>query len=260
MLKKTLKQGVKMSFYKKTVILLIVIFASVVYVKNANSGWLDTGKNILKDLGSHTLKNPNELTVSEIAGGLKDALRVGTENVVKQIGRTDGFFKDNTIHIPLPGKLQNIKKTLDRIGMADTLKDLELKLNRAAEIATPKAKKLFWDAIASMTMEDVNKIYKGPKDAATQYFKKKMSLPLQKEMKPVIDASLNQVEAVRTYNSVLDKYNSLPFIKPINGDIATYTLGKALDGIFYYLGKEEAAFRENPAKRTTELLKRVFGR
>ena len=38
-----------------------------------------------------------------------------------------------------------------------------------------------------------------------------------------------------------------------------YVVDKALDGIFYYVAQEEAAIRENPAKRTTELLKKVFG-
>ncbi|WP_200889333.1 DUF4197 family protein [Geoalkalibacter ferrihydriticus] len=32
-----------------------------------------------------------------------------------------------------------------------------------------------------------------------------------------------------------------------------------MDGIFYYLAEEEAAIRRNPAKRTTELLRQVFG-
>jgi len=32
-----------------------------------------------------------------------------------------------------------------------------------------------------------------------------------------------------------------------------------MDGIFYYMAKEEAAIRTDPAKRTTDLLKRVFG-
>jgi hypothetical protein len=240
--------------------LLLVVVISIVYVNKINCGWLDTGKNILENLGSRKTKNSNELTISEISGGLKEALRVGTENVVKRLGTTDGFLKDRNIHIPLPKNLQKVKNTLDKIGMAGSLKNLELKLNRAAEIATPKAKKLFWDAIASMTINDVNKIYKGPKDAATQYFKSKMSKPLQDAMKPVIDESLNKVAAVKMYNSILKKYNSLPFVKHVKGDIATYTLGKALDGIFYYLAKEEAAIRENPAKRTTELLKKVFGK
>jgi hypothetical protein len=33
----------------------------------------------------------------------------------------------------------------------------------------------------------------------------------------------------------------------------------ALAGLFHYLAREEAAIRRNPAKRTTEILARVFG-
>jgi hypothetical protein len=36
---------------------------------------------------------------------------------------------------------------LDKVGMSGLLKDLEMKINRAAEVATPKAKKLFSRAI-----------------------------------------------------------------------------------------------------------------
>jgi len=35
-------------------------------------------------------------------------------------------------------------------------------------------------------------------------------------------------------------------------------MNKAINGLFYYLAKEEAAIRKDPAKRTTELLKRIF--
>jgi hypothetical protein len=38
-----------------------------------------------------------------------------------------------------------------------------------------------------------------------------------------------------------------------------HVVEKGMDGIFYYMAKEEAAIRSNPAKRTTELLKQVFG-
>ena len=254
-----------MKAYRGLTIIMLIVF-SLVFVKEANSNWLNQGRELLKGLGNSKVQSPdrattkNSLTNSEISGGLKDALKVGTENVVKQLGVKNGFYKDKAVHIPLPENLQKIKNTLSMIGMAGTLNDLELKLNRAAEIATPKAKKLFWNAIADMKISDVNKIYNGPKDAATQYFKKKMSTPLKDEMKPIIDESLSKAEAVQTYNSILNRYNSLPFVKPAKGDISTYVLNKAINGIFYYLAKEEAAIRENPAKRTTQLLKKVFGR
>jgi hypothetical protein len=34
---------------------------------------------------------------------------------------------------------------------------------------------------------------------------------------------------------------------------------KSMQGIFHYLAREEAAIRRDPARRTTELLKKVFG-
>jgi len=226
---------------------------------NIYAGWLDKGTELFNQLKSKNNKSNNQLSISEIAAGLKDALKVGTENVVSQLGRVNGFYRDKNIHIPLPKNLQKIKKILKGVGLSKELDNLELKLNRAAELATPKAKKLFWEAISKMTIKDVKKIYNGPKDAATQYFKNKMSIPLKNEMRPIVSKTLNQVKAVQTYNSILKKYNSLPFVKHVHGDISDYVLKKALDGIFYYLAKEEAAIRENPAKRTTEILKKVFG-
>ena len=254
-----------MKTYRGLTIIMLIIF-SLIFARQANSGWFNQGKELLKVFSSGKTQSTNRtaasagLTTSEISAGLKDALKVGTENVVKQLGVKNGFYKDNTVHIPLPENLQKIKNTLNKIGMAGTLNDLELKLNRAAEIATPKAKKLFWNAITDMKISDVNKIYNGPEDAATQYFKEKMGEPLKNEMKPVIDQSLSKVEAVQVYNSILSRYNSLPFVHPAEGDISAYVLNKAINGIFYYLSKEEAAIRENPAKRTTQLLKKVFGR
>ena len=50
------------------------------------------------------------------------------------------------------------------------MNDLETKLNRAAETATPKAKELFVNAISEMTMDDVKNIFNVPKDSATKYF------------------------------------------------------------------------------------------
>ena len=140
------------------------------------------------------------------------------------------------------------------------LADLELEMNRAAEIATPKAKQLFVQSIKDMTMDDVMAIYNGPNDSATQYFKSKMSAPLGQEMKPVIDESLADVGAVKTYDDIMKRYDSVPFAPKVEADLSDHVVQKAMDGIFYYLAKEEAAIRENPAKQTTDLLKRVFGK
>jgi len=55
------------------------------------------------------------------------------------------------------------------------------------------------------------------------------------------------------------QYQSLPFVPDVKADLTDFVLEKSLDGIFYYLAKAEADIRKDPAKRTTDLLKRVFG-
>jgi ABC-type uncharacterized transport system fused permease/ATPase subunit len=44
----------------------------------------------------------------------------------------------------------------------------------------------------------------------------------------------------------------------VKANLTNHVVDKALDGIFYYVAQEEAAIRNNPAKRTTELLQKVF--
>ena len=222
----------------------------------ASAGWLDKLKEMVSDDG----EKQQALSTDEIGGGLKEALRVGTENVVSSLGTTDGFNLDPQIHIPLPEQLGQVKKVLGKVGMDSVLTDLETRLNRAAEIATPKAKQLFIGAINDMTLDDVMAIYNGPDDSATQYFKTKMSGPLAVEMKPVVDESLADAGAVKSYDAAMERYNSVPFVPKADADLSDYVVEKGMDGIFYYLAKEEAAIRQDPAKRTTDLLKLVFGK
>lgn len=224
----------------------------------AHAGWLQKGKDLINDLGLGK-SDQLQLTSDEISAGLKEALRVGTATVVGQLGRDQGFSADPVVHIPLPESLETVQSALGKVGMSSLLDNLELRLNQAAEAATPKAKELFWQAIGEMTLADVNAIYKGPDDAATRYFQGKMSQPLAEMMRPIVHDSLADVGAVKAYENVMGTYRSLPFTPEVNADLTGHVVRKGMDGIFYYLAREEAQIRKNPAKRTTELLKRVFG-
>lgn len=239
---------------------LVAVSMSIIMVLPVMAGnsWLEKGTSLLKTVGGND--SASSLTTDEIGNGLKEALRVGSETVVKQLGTEDGFNSDSSIHIPLPENLNKVKSMLSKVGKASYFEDLELRLNRAAEYATPKAKELFADAITEMTMEDVKKIYDGPDDAATQYFKEKMSPKLADEMRPVVDDTLLQVGAIRSYDNMIQEYKKIPFVPDIKADLSDHVVQKGMDGIFYYLAKEEAAIRQNPVKRTTELLQKVFNR
>ena len=237
--------------------IMIILFSFLSTTAGAGSSWWDKGKKLLDAFSEN--KNKDPLTIGEIGAGLKEALRIGTENVVSRLGQFDGFNADAAIHIPLPEDFKKVKKVLNKIGMSGLLDNLELKLNRAAEVATPRAKKLFWAAITEMTLDDVKAIYKGPEDAATRYFQRKMTPPLAKQMRPVVEESLSEVKAIRAYDDTMRQYQSIPFVPDVKADLTGFVIEKGMDGIFYYLAREEADIRKDPAKRTTDLLKRVFG-
>lgn len=235
---------------------IIITFCQVFGPSTAESNWWQKGLDLFSGSGSST---QSALTNEEIGLGLKDALLVGSETVVSQLGRKDGFNADQAIHIPLPQQLATAQAWLGKVGMAALLDDLELKLNRAAEMATPRAKDLFFQAIREMTFEDVMNIYNGPEDAATRYFQGKMSSPLAEEMSPIVSDSLSEVGAIKSYDNAMKEYKTIPFTPDVKADLTTYVVEKGIDGIFHYIAIEEAAIRQNPVKRTTDILQKVFG-
>jgi len=229
---------------------------------SASESWWARGLDIvnkLDDSSGTESDSGNNLAASEVAAAFREALRIGSENVVSQLGSVDGFNSDPAIHIPLPGELDRVKAVLAKVGASPIIDDLELKLNRAAEAATPKAKALFVQAISEMSFDDVMAIYNGPKDSATRYFQQKMSPSLRTEMAPIVDNSLAEVGAIRAYEKVMGDYQALPFVPDVKANLTNHVVGKGMDGIFHYLALEETAIREDPVKRTTALLQKVFG-
>lgn len=200
------------------------------------------------------------LATEQIVAGLKEALRVGAERVVAQVGAANGFNGDPAIHIPLPDQLAKAQDIMRKFGMSGLADDVELKLNRAAEQAAPKTKELIWKAVNAMTLDDAKKIYDGPTDAATQYFKRVATPDLKATVEPVIDNALKQVGAISAYDTMMSKYKGLPMVPDVKDDLQAHATQLILDGIFHYLAKEEADIRANPAARTTDILKSVFGR
>lgn len=225
---------------------------------SADGGWWERSRDLLGGLGGSNTAS-TLLTTAELAAGLKEALEVGTVNVVEQLGRPGGFADDPKVRIPLPQSLASVQSALGALGMSAMLDELEQRLNAAAEMATPKAKDLFLQAIREMTLDDVRGIYEGPDDSATLYFQSKMSRPLAEEMSPIVQASLAETGAVQSYDRVMGRYEQLPFVPDAKANLTTYVVEKGMDGVFSLLAEQEAAIRQDPAKRTTELLRKVFG-
>jgi hypothetical protein len=199
------------------------------------------------------------LSSDEIVSGLKDALAKGTQASTDKLSAADGFFKDAAVKILFPPEAVKMEKTLRNAGFGPQVDKAILDINRAAEDAAKSAAPIFLSAIKNMSVSDGVGILRGPDTAATGYLRKSTSVQLTAAFLPVISNSLDKTGASKSWKTVVDAYNKIPFQKKINPDLPAYTTQRALDGVFYYVAVQEKDIRKNPAGQADALLKKVFG-
>lgn len=205
-----------------------------------------------------TISGNSGVSQSEIVDGLKEALEIGTGNTVQALSKTDGYYNNPKLRIPLPKSMQKFESILRASGFDSQLDEFELSMNRAAEKAAPEAKALFVGAIEEMTFSDADKILNGPDNAATEYFQTKTTDKLEALFKPIVQQSMDSVGVTQYYKSVAKQIKNIPFADKYAVDLDTYVTEKSVDGLFVRLAEEEAKIRNDPAARVTDLLQTVF--
>lgn len=194
------------------------------------------------------------------SAGIKEALAVGTERAVSSLSKVDGYFGNSAVKILMPSSLQKVAQLAKMAGYEKQVDEFVLSMNRAAEAAAPLASRYFGDAIRAMTLGDVRGILSGGDTAATTFFRDKTGDKLYGAFKPVVSKKVDQVGATRAYKRMIGRYDGVPLVGKQSLDVDDYVTRKALDGLFHMVGEEEKKIRTDPAARTTELLKTVFGR
>jgi len=197
---------------------------------------------------------------TDVTNGLKEALRIGTQNAAGRLSAVNGFFGNALIKILMPPEAKKVETALRQIGMGSVVDKAILSMNRAAEDASAKAVPIFVNAITSMSIQDGISILKGGSGAATNYLKMKTTQALTDAFRPVIQNSLGKVGATALWGDVFRIYNQLPTTyNKINPDLTAYVTERALNGLFINIADEENKIRTNPAARVTDLLQKVFG-
>ena len=100
----------------------------------------------------------------------------------------------------------------------------------------------------------------GDKDAATRYLERTTTQSLTDAFLPIIQQSLDEVNAREYWRSAVTAYNRIPFVQKTNPELDQHVTEKALVGLFGLVEVKERDIRDNPALRTTELLQKVFSK
>lgn len=200
------------------------------------------------------------LSNGEVVAGLREALNVGAKNASSRLNNVNGFFGNAVIKILMPPEARKVESTLRSIGLGSQVDKAILSMNRAAEDAAGKAAPIFIDAITSMNIQDGINILKGGNGAATAFLRARTTAALTDAFRPVIQNSLNKVNATALWSTVFNTYNRLPIATTkVNPDLTSYVTERALNGLFLTIADEENKIRTNPAARVTSLLQKVFG-
>ena len=195
----------------------------------------------------------------EAISALKTALEKGSQVAVNSLGRTDGFFGNAQVKIPLPQSLQSAEKMMRRVGMGKYADELILTMNRAAEQAVPEARALFVQSVKKMTVQDAKGILQGGETAGTSYFRRTTEGDLRKRFLPIVQKATKKVQLADKYNEYAGKGVAFGVVKKEDADLDGYVTQKALDGLFLMVAEEEKKIRKDPVRAGTDIAKKVFG-
>jgi hypothetical protein len=219
----------------------------------------ETANSVLGGTGGTA---PAALTNDEVITGLKEALKVGTNNGAGLASKVDGFWKNDRLRLPFPPDAQKVKDKCLQLGIKKEVDEFELTLNRAAEEACKEAAPIFVNAITSMSIADGFNILNGGDGAATKYLKEKTTEQLKTAFQPKVKAAIDKVQLTKYWEPLANTYNKATALtggEKVNPDLEKYITGKAIDGLFTLINDEENKIRKDPMARVSDILVKVFG-
>ncbi len=232
----------------------------------------DAGSQSIKDTLRDQLLGPrtstSNLNEGDAASGIKEALAQGVDRSIRQLGKPDGFFRDQAVKILVPEKLRRAADLARQLGAGKKVDAFELSMNRAAEKAVPAAAGIMSDAVRQMTLQDAIGLVRGGDTSATDFFRRTSEEKLYTAFRPLVEKQTAEVGVTKKYKDFSKKAGGNALAGALLGgsngntnlDLDDYVTREAIDGLFHVIAEQEKQIRRNPASRTTDLLRRVFSK
>lgn len=196
-----------------------------------------------------------------LGSGLTGVLGKASDSALDKLAVPGAFYADPAVRIMLPllggggGLLGQVLNKGSKLGLTD---GLTRKLNDAAGLAAKEAKPVFRAAIDRLTLSDVPGIAT-QNDGASQYLRRSAGEELTAKLRPLIDSALGKTGAFTALNKLSGKSGISALSGLTRDKLGASVTDQALNGIFRYIGAEEAKLRANPLKPAESLLKGILG-
>lgn len=178
---------------------------------------------------------------------ITDILGNASDGALNKLSQPGAFYADQAVRILLPGPLKGANGILKLTDQAGLTTGFTKTINDAAGQAAGAAKPIFREAISKMTIADAASILT-KSDGATSFLRQSAGDTLKAKMRPLIEGALGKTGAF-TQMDKLGKISPLTGTLGLNRDTLTNSVNdQAMNGIFKYMGSEEAKLRANPLK------------
>lgn len=252
-----------MKMWKRFMALPLSVALTFSWINPAQAGWSDALDKVKSAVETHQSSSSATslgagLSTADITRGLKEALDKAVKSAVSSLGTMDGFLGNADVKIPLPGSVSKAETALRLVGQAELADSFVTSMNRAAERAVPETLDVLGNAVSKMSIADAKGILNGGDTAATDYFRRTSNSALTDKIKPLVTEAMGKVNVTQYYQNMVAAASAVG-VSTADYDLDAYVTRKALDGLYHMMELEEAKIRTNPAARTTEILKEVFG-
>jgi len=246
----------------------VVGVPSVVHGKEGS--WFDRAMSVFGSGDKDASDRAGFSSTRELMDALREALAVSAERALAELGEKGGFSESEKYRVPLPETVEQLRGPLRAAGQETLLNDFQATLNRAAEKAVAASPEIVGETIKGTTLNDLKELWRGEDDAITRFLEKRSRDALAERMRPEIEKATDASGAARTYKAVRKAVSEnagglLSGLSDATGigqgtnfDLNDYVSKQALDALFQAMAAEEKRIRENPAARSTDLLKQLF--
>ena len=200
-----------------------------------------------------------QITPQEYNRAVQETLVIALDKAIIQLGATDGFNKNETLHIHFPDQIKEATDFVAKIPFVGSkVGEVEEEMNRSAENSIKGIRQFVVNAINALPFAEPNKgqlIIQGAENAATDYLSTTGRATVYTECHSVIAAEAEKVGALKNFDAVMEK---VPDAMKSDVVLIDHVVNKTLDGIFSVMAAAEKEIRRNPNLRSTALVAEVY--
>ncbi|MEN9359213.1 MAG: hypothetical protein RL095_748 [Verrucomicrobiota bacterium] len=194
---------------------------------------------------------------SRIGEGLRSGLELGAVEAVDRLSAASSFATGSASRMPIPAELKRLTATMKRLKRDTEINTLEDKLNDAARATCADAVEVLRSEIAAMNFADANAVLHGQGAAATDALRAREA-ELVQALLPLARRRLDEVGASRAGEDLIKSYQAIPFAQTVNCDFDQAVAATCVSRLLAEIADFEIKLRNQPARRNSDLLRRVF--